>query len=83
MEIENYVAEFAGSAVVVPGTTPVQVSQDPDDDKFFACALEAQADYIVSGDEKHVLAIGTYTGIQTISPRDFVDQVLQPLKKAA
>ena len=67
-EIQTYIGDLAGSAIVVPGTTPVKVSPDPDDDKFFACALEAQADYIVSGDQQHVLAIRAYKGIQTISP---------------
>ena len=81
-EIQGYVNEFAGSAVVVSDTTHVQVSEDPDDDMFFACARQAQADYIVSGDP-HVLNVGIFENIATITPRDFVDQVLKPLEKAA
>ncbi|MBZ0097702.1 MAG: putative toxin-antitoxin system toxin component, PIN family [Taibaiella sp.] len=82
-QVDAYVNELREGAHVVPGTMPVMVSPDPDDNKLFTCALEAQADYIVSGDEKHVLSIGTYEGVQTISPRGFVDAVLEPLQKAA
>jgi uncharacterized protein len=82
-ETRSYLQFIQATATVVPGTTPVAVSSDPDDDKLFACALEAQADYLVSGDEKHVLSVGTYQGIQTLSPRQLVDTVLQPLKRAA
>jgi predicted nucleic acid-binding protein len=53
-----------------------------DDDKLFACAVEADADYIVSGDKKDVLSVGVYSGIKTVSPSDFVNHVL-PLKEVA
>ena len=81
--IAIYLDELRGGAHIVPGRTATRVSVDPDDDKLFACAVEAHADYIVSGDEKHVLPVGTYEGIQAISPRDFVDTVLEPRKQAA
>ena len=81
--IDKYMDEFRQSAKIVPGITPVQVSPDRDDDMLFSCAVEAEAHYIVSGDERHVLSVGSYKGIQTISPRDFVDVILQPLKQAA
>ena len=38
------------------------VSEDPDDDKFLACALAAQADMIISNDE-HLLKIKEFKGI--------------------
>jgi putative PIN family toxin of toxin-antitoxin system len=71
-EIDAYCRTLEASAVLVPGTTPVQVSEDPDDDKFFACALEADADYIVSGD-RHVLAVEAFAGVATVTPRQMVE----------
>ncbi|MFQ6015261.1 MAG: hypothetical protein ACE5NP_07450 [Anaerolineae bacterium] len=35
------------------------------DDKYIACALEAGADYIVSGDE-HLKSLGNYQGIEIV-----------------
>lgn len=78
----SFIADIRGSAVWVQGTTPVHISPDPDDNKLFACALEAQADYIVSMDEKHVLSVGEYEGIQTIHPSNFVADVLRREKAA-
>ncbi len=49
------------------------VCDDPDDDKFFACAVAANVDCIVSGD-KHLLKVSGYRGIEVIRPREFVDR---------
>jgi putative PIN family toxin of toxin-antitoxin system len=54
---------------------PEPVCSDPDDDKFFACALKSGARFIVSGD-KHLLKASGYKGLQVISPRKFVDDYL-------
>lgn len=76
------VEDIRKGSLLVPGTTPVAVCQDPDDNVLFACALEAQADYIVSGDQ-HVLAIGTYQGIPTLTPNQFVDLYAKQEKEPA
>ena len=75
-EQTEYITTLQASAIVVPGTISVQVSSDPDDNKLFSCAIEAEADYIISGDKKHVLSIGEYQGIKTITPANFVKDVL-------
>lgn len=51
------------------------VCADPDDDKFFACALASKTRNIVSGD-KHLLQVSGYQGIQVQKPREFVDDYL-------
>jgi uncharacterized protein len=53
------------------------VADDPDDDKFFALALAAEAAYIVSGDKSHVLPVGQYQGIRVVPPALFVHLVTQ------
>jgi len=47
------------------------VSKDPDDDKFLACASASAADWIISGD-KHLLTLKEYQGIRIINARDFL-----------
>lgn len=62
--------------ILVPGVPSEQfVPDDPDDDWVVACAIEGQADFIVSGDP-HLLALQTVRGIRVLSPRQFVDSVL-------
>lgn len=49
----------------------VSVCRDPDDNKFFECALAGKADYIVSEDQD-ILAVGHYRGIKTITTEEFI-----------
>ena len=76
---EENVARLAASlrtdAVVVAGTYEVGgVLPDPDDDKFLACALEAQVDCIVTGDAD-LLSVGRYHGIDVLRPREFLERL--------
>jgi putative PIN family toxin of toxin-antitoxin system len=48
------------------------VVRDPNDDMVVACALKADADYIVTRD-KDLLSLGTYEGIRIVTPRQFLD----------
>lgn len=74
-EIDEFLHDIRQSAIVVAGTTPVNVCKDPEDNVLFATALEAHAHYIVSGDQKHVLPIGSYQGIRTLSPAAFLKEL--------
>ncbi len=55
---------------------PGQVSDDPEDDKFLACALAGRTRFIISGD-KHLLRVSGYRGITVLKPREFLTDVLQ------
>jgi len=59
-------------AVVIPKLPAVHViKDDPDDDKFLACALAARAEYIVSGDQ-HLLSLGSYKSISIVTVKEFL-----------
>ena len=47
------------------------VKNDPDDNKFFECAVALKAQFIISGD-KAVLKIENYMGIKILSPKQFI-----------
>ena len=51
------------------------ICEDPDDDKFFLCAISAPCKVIVSGD-KHLLAKSGHSAVQVLKPRDFVEKIL-------
>jgi predicted nucleic acid-binding protein len=59
---------------------PFNVSADPDDDKFLACALASRTKVIVSGD-KHLLAVSGYRSIEIIKPRLFVERHIKKKKR--
>ena len=56
--------------------TEIQLSRDPDDDKFIECAIDAKAMYIVSGDQD-LLDVGTYEGVEIITAAQFCEKYLQ------
>lgn len=55
---------------------PAPVCDDPDDDKFLACALAGKARMIVSGDQ-HLIRVSGYRGIKIMKPREFADLYLK------
>ena len=54
---------------------PEPVCEDPDDDKFLACALAAGVEVVVSGD-RHLLRVSGWSGIEVLTPRQFVERYL-------
>lgn len=51
------------------------VEADPDDDVFVLCAIEAGAEYLVTGD-KHLLNLGSYLSVKIVTVTEFFDQML-------
>ncbi len=51
------------------------VCDDPEDDKFFACAIASKCKVIISGD-KHLLKATGYHGIEVLKPRAFAESYL-------
>jgi len=62
---------LATEGILVPGKVTVKASRDPEDDKFLAAALEAQADYIVTGD-KDLLDLKAYKNVRIATPARFL-----------
>ena len=54
---------------------PEPVSEDPDDDKFLACALAGDSTTIVSGDSD-LLNVSGFCGIKVLTPKAFVSEFL-------
>jgi putative PIN family toxin of toxin-antitoxin system len=71
-DIQSLLMLLEHEAVVIPKPPAVHiVKDDPDDDKFLACAIAAKAEYIVSGDQ-HLLSLGNYMSISIVTVRDFL-----------
>ena len=51
------------------------VTADPDDNMFIACAVASDTKLIVSGD-KHLLEIDGYEDIKVLKPRQFINAYL-------
>ncbi len=66
---------------IVENSTPVKpkrrvkiIKEDPADNRILECALEANCDFIVSGD-KHLLRLRKFKRTRILSPREFVELI--------
>ena len=76
---EEYLADFVGKlravAIIIPGTMALEpLAADPDDTKYLACALEGNADFIVSGDH-HLTDLKAFRGIRIVDAATFLAMV--------
>ena len=73
-QIQSGIIEFLinNSISVVPKSTYKIIINDPDDDKFIDCAVEANADYIITGN-KHLLDLKNFGKIKIIKPDMFLE----------
>ena len=63
---------LAEEAIHTPGALELRgVTPDPDDDRVVSCAVEGNADIIVSRDA-HLLGLKEYEGIRVVEPAEFV-----------
>jgi hypothetical protein len=60
------------SALVNPRFKFRVIEEDPEDDKVLDCALQAHAEFIVSGD-RHLLKLRKFRDVRILSPRGFLD----------
>ncbi len=68
----KYVTGLRRFATLVTGRVEAKgVCADPQDDKLIAAALEANADYLVSGDE-HLLSLKEYREVRIVRPAEFL-----------
>jgi putative PIN family toxin of toxin-antitoxin system len=75
-EIDEALAEIAQAAILMPGKIQIRaIKDDPEDNRYLECAVEGQADFIISGD-KHLLNLKTYQGITIVTPMVFLDSYL-------
>lgn len=61
-------------AIVVRPASRLRVVEDEPDNRILECAVHAHADFVVTGD-RHLLALGTYKGVQLIRLTDFLDRL--------
>jgi len=59
-------------ALVLRRLPKLELSADPDDDYLLAMAKAAAADFLVTGDAKHLLRLGKLGRTRIVTPREFL-----------
>lgn len=76
-ELIDTITSFA--TVVKPQMKISVIKQKEDDNRILECAVEGECDYIISGDEHHILPLREYKGIRILRASEFLN--LKPWKK--
>ena len=74
-EAAAIVENLDARAVVLDNPQPVNLSPDPKDNPILATAIAADADLIVSGDKRHVLALEDIDGIPVVTAREALERL--------
>ncbi len=74
-DIDEFIGVIIENALITKGTYSAKgITEDPRDDMFIACALEGDAQYIVSRDP-HLRNIKHFQRIQIVDATTFVEKV--------
>jgi len=69
-DVAQWMREIRRVATIVQPRQNLSVTTDPDDNRFVECALEARAEFIVTGNTRHFPA--RFQDIRVIKPRPFL-----------
>ena len=74
-ELKKFVSDLLSIMALVEGKKAIEVIvEDPTDNNYLSCALDAKADFIVSGD-MHLLNLREHEGIQIVTPTQFLEML--------
>jgi putative PIN family toxin of toxin-antitoxin system len=73
-QIERFLNLLRMDSLPVPGIVRPRVCRDPEDDAILGCAVEGEADYLVTGD-KDLLVLKEYRGIRIQTARHYMERL--------
>ncbi len=53
----------------------ISLCKDPKDNIYLECCLEGKANYLITGDKKHLLSLKKFKQTKIVSPKEFIHQV--------
>ncbi len=74
LQVREALAEVNAVAFLVKSSVRLSgILTHDQDHRILECALAAHAQFLVTGDKKHLQHLKTFRGIRIISPREFLD----------
>ena len=71
--VREIVEEVREAAEIVEVFSHIKAISYPDEDnRVLECAVDGKADFIVTGDTRHILPLKEYGGIKILSPSEFL-----------
>jgi len=67
------IEEVREVAEIIEVSSHIKAISYPDEDnRVLECAVDGKADFIVTGDTRHILPLKEYSGIKILSPSEFL-----------
>lgn len=73
-QIERFLNLLRMDSLQIPGIVRLRICRDPDDDAILECAVEGEADYLVTGD-KDLLVLKEYRGIRIQTAHHYIERL--------
>lgn len=71
-ELREFLTLLREESAIVITTETLAVSPDETDNRYLECAVAGSADYLVTGDKRHLLPLTKYRGVWIVSPTTFL-----------
>jgi uncharacterized protein len=72
-QLRAFIEDIVYLAISTPGAlTLTVIEDDPADNRYLECAVEGQAEVLVTGD-RLLLNLGAYQGVNILTPRAFLE----------
>lgn len=71
-EIQRFINLIQNHTTLIAPSEKVTVCIDESDNRYLECAIAGEADYLVTGDKKHLLPIGVYGKVRIVAPGVFL-----------
>jgi len=78
-DVEEVLIALSGFIkIVAPVERVNEIKADPSDNRILEAAMEAKADFIVSGDKKHILSLKEFRSTKILSATEFLKEFYKP-----
>lgn len=72
-QFQKVLDKIKKKAVIVQPKTKISIIKTKkDDNRILECAVDGSVQYIISGDERHLLPLKNFQGIKILSPAEFL-----------
>jgi putative PIN family toxin of toxin-antitoxin system len=76
-DIDNILVGISVFSEMTSPTTEISlIKSDPDDNRILEIAKEVEADYVISGDKKHILPLKEFGKTKIVDAADFLKKEL-------
>lgn len=71
-EGRSMIRRLKKNSELIISLSAVDMAADKKDNRYLACALDGQADFLITGDKKHLLPLKQIGRTKIVSPAEFV-----------